>query len=980
MNVSCQGSFPSLNNAAYLLGLFESPGLGTTDSAGIFTVSPLRGLVTSESGSTDSITITLNSKPTADVTITFTLSDSAEGLFVSPFTGTEGSHTFTADDNWNTPMTLTVQGVDDTTIDGHIEYTIDFQPSVSSDSSYNNITIASLIVMNLDNDSVYNPGIIVTPTTGLQTTESGGSAVISVMLLTPPAADVTIPVSTSNSSEGIFSSLFTGSSGSLTFTSTDWDTPQQITVTGVNDDLADGNIGYLINMGPTVSTDTSYNNLSISPVSITNIDNDTAGIIVSRSGSGFVSEDGTTATFTVKLQSKPAGGATVSIPISSGDSTEGTITTPFAGTSGTLVFTDSNWNTTQSVTVKGVNDDLADGHTDFQIVIGPSSSADTAYNGINPGNLTFTNLDNDYASPGIFVSPSNNLTTHENDALNGDYSVLYVLLQSQPTADVTIPVSVTNSAEGQIIYPFTGSTGELTFTPGNWNTPQQVHVQGVIDAVADGNINYSVQFGATRSSDPDYEWMFWSSISIVNIDNYPGIATSNASSWAVYEDQSLNSTFTIFLQSQPANDVEVYLDLTNHNNEVVFAASGTSSLTVNFTPANWNTVQTIEIIGNDNGYADADHSFDAVISNTVSTDPDYSGISRTLFSLTSIEATLSEVLKTIVSDPVIVYADSVEGSVTAAIPVQLSGKPNGTVSFNINSSDTLNGGTVSPASMSFDSNNWDTPQTITITSVATPIENYTTFYIDFTNTSTAPGWTGIWISQIQAVNVKIAPLLLDCTLTSAPSAYTSIAPLGGGSGINIAALQGGDVSTVFALPGGLTLHYLNDAYTDIFLTNKGYFAFQPAGASLTYSPSSLFSSSTLVKYMIAPWLSDFRTNVGESEVAYELTGVAPNRTLIIEWYNLKPYGGQDRLFNFQVHLHEGSMTNYVIEFVYGPTSGSVNPGYSYASGIKDVIGSVDNTFIETIDGNRTAPGNSSRTLADYQNYLEGNKFTYTCSH
>ena len=66
---------------------------------------------------------------------------------------------------------------------------------------------------NTDNDAA---GITVTPTTGLTTTEAGGTATFTVVLTTQPTADVTIGLSSSDTTEG------TVSPASLTFTTANW--------------------------------------------------------------------------------------------------------------------------------------------------------------------------------------------------------------------------------------------------------------------------------------------------------------------------------------------------------------------------------------------------------------------------------------------------------------------------------------------------------------------------------------------------------------------------------------------------------------------------------------------------------------------------------------------------------------------------------------------------------------------------------------
>jgi len=131
-------------------------------------------------------------------------------------------------------------------------------------------------------------GIIVNPTSGLVTTEAGGTAGFSIVLTSQPTANVTIPLSSSNTTEG------TVSPTSLTFTSVNWNTPQTVNVTGVDDLVVDGNIAYSIITAAATSTDPNFNGLDPSDVSVTNNDNDTApipspGITTIPSGVGRLS-------------------------------------------------------------------------------------------------------------------------------------------------------------------------------------------------------------------------------------------------------------------------------------------------------------------------------------------------------------------------------------------------------------------------------------------------------------------------------------------------------------------------------------------------------------------------------------------------------------------------------------------------------------------------------------------------------------------
>src|SRR2546429_620827 len=99
---------------------------------------------------------------------------------------------------------------------------------------------------NTDNDVA---GITVAPTAGLVTSEAGGSATFTVVLNSQPTADVDIPVASSNAGECAVAPA------SLTFTATDWNAPQTVTVTGVDDQIQDGAIAYSVALGAAASSD-----------------------------------------------------------------------------------------------------------------------------------------------------------------------------------------------------------------------------------------------------------------------------------------------------------------------------------------------------------------------------------------------------------------------------------------------------------------------------------------------------------------------------------------------------------------------------------------------------------------------------------------------------------------------------------------------------------------------------------------------------
>ena len=98
------------------------------DTAGITVGSP-SGTATSEAGGSVTFTIRLNSEPLSSVEIPLSTSDSSEGS-ISP-----ASLIFNAE-NWSTPQTVTVSGVNDAVDDGNVAYSAVIGKAISADTNY----------------------------------------------------------------------------------------------------------------------------------------------------------------------------------------------------------------------------------------------------------------------------------------------------------------------------------------------------------------------------------------------------------------------------------------------------------------------------------------------------------------------------------------------------------------------------------------------------------------------------------------------------------------------------------------------------------------------------------------------------------------------------------------------------------------------------------------------------------------------------
>jgi hypothetical protein len=111
------------------------------------TVTPISGTTTSEAGGAATFSLVLNAAPTSNVTINLSVADGSEAVL------SISSVNFTAA-NWQTPVVVTVTGVDDSFVDGNIAYSVVTSSAVSLDANYSDLAVADLVLNNIDDDTV----------------------------------------------------------------------------------------------------------------------------------------------------------------------------------------------------------------------------------------------------------------------------------------------------------------------------------------------------------------------------------------------------------------------------------------------------------------------------------------------------------------------------------------------------------------------------------------------------------------------------------------------------------------------------------------------------------------------------------------------------------------------------------------------------------------------------------------------------------
>ncbi len=710
----------------------------TDDDAAGVTVTPIAGLITTEAGGTATFTVVLDSEPTADVTIGLSSDNTNEGT-VAP-----ASLLFTSG-NWNVAQIVTITGVDDSVDDGDIAYTILTAAATGAGSGYAGLDGADVAASNTDDDSV---GIVVAPTVGLSTTEAGDTAIFTVVLNSEPLADVTIGLSSSDTTEG------TVAPASLNFTSGNWNVAQSVTVSGVDDAVDDGDIAFTVLTGPAASGDAAYAGLDAADVALSNIDDDGAGVLVTPTAGLITTEAGGTATFSVVLTSQPT--ADVVIDLSSSDTTEGTVA-PAA-----LTFTSADWNVARTVTVTGVDDAVDDGDLSYSIVTSAAISGDPNYGGVNPPDVVVTNADDDTAA--ILVAPTVGLGTTE----AGGTATFTVVLSSEPLGAVTIGLSSSDTTEGTV------GPASLTFTVVDWNVPRTVTVSGVDDALDDGDIAYTVLTAAATSSDAGYAGIDAADVVLSNTDDDGAGILVSPTAGLVTTEAAGTATFTVVLSSQPTVDVSIGLSSSDTTEGTVAPASLT------FTTANWNVPRTVTATGVDDALDDGDVAYTITTAAAVSADSSYGGVNPPDVQATNTDDDGAGILVTPLSGLV-----TTEAGGTATFTIALASQPTADVTIGLSSSDTTEG-TVSPAQVVFTGANWNDAQIVTLTGVDDVSLDGDIAYnaVRAPATSADPVYQGMAGGNVAATNNDNDTNRMDGT-TATGSGPSSLLITGGGCSLDL---------------------------------------------------------------------------------------------------------------------------------------------------------------------------------------------------
>ncbi len=188
----------------------------------------------SETGITDTYTLRLSTAPTANVRVSLAIPNNQQATAVDANNPGNAFLDFTPQ-NWSIPQTVRVAAIDDSTPESFHRTYIRHNSS-STDPAYQAAGMPRVVVNITDNDY---PGVMLIPTNGeTVVTEGGNTDIYQVVLTYPPTQPVTIGLE--NVQQQVVATALNGGGNSLVFTPQNWNVPQTVLVTAVDDSLIEG--------------------------------------------------------------------------------------------------------------------------------------------------------------------------------------------------------------------------------------------------------------------------------------------------------------------------------------------------------------------------------------------------------------------------------------------------------------------------------------------------------------------------------------------------------------------------------------------------------------------------------------------------------------------------------------------------------------------------------------------------------------------
>ena len=598
---------------------------------------------------------------------------------------------------------------------------------------------------------------------------NSGSASFVVSLATEPASDV--PVNVTKHYDRFGTVNF--SPARLDFTTSNWSTPQTITVSSTGPVPGRNGSAVLRLRADRDTEDEAYRQLVWADVRVREFD--PPALLVSPNP--LTVNEGSTASYGVRLHTKPTANVTVTLTEGTGssDDTDVTVTS-----SKTLTFTSANYKSAQTVTVAAAHDDdLVSG---FRVITHTAASDDAKYDGLT---VQLTANENESDTAAIVVS-ANAVTVPE-----GGSATYTVKLSNQPSGDVNVSIA-TSPTGGGGDEDITRAPESLTFTANNWYLAQTVTLSAAPDG-DDLNGTNTITHTAAGANFDAARQVFVTATE--GDDDLRGFVVNPVPGPVTIEEGG-SFSYTIKLGTQPTADVTVDFTVTAAENVDLWP----NQAPITFTSVNWSTAQTVTFTADEDNSDYLDDT--ATIAHGVTTtDPIYA------------EQTIGDIAVTVTdNDAAIVLsanAVTVPENNSATYTVKLSHAPTADVTVTIaegtgNDDDaSLRVSSPSNKTLTFTTVNWNTAQTVRIYAAGDSDAVNGTRVIN--HTAAGGGFDSAPTFSVTAIerDSRAAIILRNAADTGNVSSINNVPENGSGVDykVKLAAQPAGDVTVALSVTG-----------------------------------------------------------------------------------------------------------------------------------------------------------------------------------
>ena len=506
-------------------------------------LSPASITVEEENATGTSYTVKLSHAPTSAVTVTISGLSGTDLILSGTTLNADREHTLSfTTTNWNTAQTVTVKS-------NHDADPFDDTSSLLHRASGGGYDSASktLPVTVTDNDTA---AVVLDPASITVEEENATGTTYTVKLSHAPTSAVTVTISGHDGTALTISGTTLNASDELTFTSTNWDTAQTVTVKADNDDNA---VSESLTLTHTPSGG-GYSTAADLPVTVT--DDDTAAIVLSESALTLTEGDDTGDSYTVKLAAQPSGAVTVTIGGHSG--TALSVSGTALSATNTLTFTASNWDMAQTVKVKAGED--ANAAAESETLTHTASGAD--YAGVTK-NLPVT-VEDDAPDTVTVTFGAASYTVAE-----GSSRTVTVSLDADPERTVVIPIEKTNQG-GASDSDYTGVPQSVTFDSGD--TSKSFTFTAAHDTVDDDGESVKLSFGASLPAGVSAGTTDEATVSITDDDDPQVTVAFGQSTYSAAEGSTV--TVKVTLSADPERTVVIPIEKTNQGGATTADYSG----------------------------------------------------------------------------------------------------------------------------------------------------------------------------------------------------------------------------------------------------------------------------------------------------------------------------------------------------------------------------------------------------------------------